>query len=225
MSKFLVLTANIGGKDDLRDPKIQFDNCDYIAIVDRSYNLKIWNEYASYNFSNIDRYQNRRNAKLYKVLSTVLFPQYEYVIWLDANHELKEDPENILKEYGDFDMLLFRHPHRNCLYEEMKVVSSGAGLDVFDNIRRQEGHYREDGMPENYGLFEMTCFIQKNCEYTNIINLMWWEQICKFSSRDQCSFTYCLWKSQLKLNLKFFNGFANMYAGGNKYLNEINHVL
>ena len=226
MNKFLVLTANIGGKDDLKDPSISFDNCDYIAIVDKSYDLKIWNEYKYYDFSNIDNFVSRRNAKLYKVLSTIIFSQYEYIIWIDANHELVVNPEEILNEYGDFDMLLFNHPHRNCIYEEMKVIKSFNNvLDNIDNIHRQEMYYKEQKMPENYGLFEMTCYIQKNIENTNILNLMWWEQICKFSSRDQCSFMYCLWKSKLNLNIKYFKGYANKYAGGNKYLEEKNHLV
>ena len=42
MSKFLIITANLGGKDNLIDPPKKFTNCDYIAIVDRKYNVDIW---------------------------------------------------------------------------------------------------------------------------------------------------------------------------------------
>lgn len=224
MGKYLVLTANIGGKDYIRDPQIVFEDCDYIAILDKSYDLKVWKEYKYFNFSNIDRYSNRRNAKLYKVMCSMLFPEYEYIVWVDANHQLIEHPKNIIDEYGDFDLLLFNHPHRNCIYKEMMVVSSGMGLDIKENVFSQETYYRNQGMPENYGLFEMTCFVQKNSEKNKILNLMWWEQICKFSSRDQCSFMYCLWKSGLDINIKTFKGFAKLYAGGNRYLSEIEHA-
>ena len=36
---------------------------------------------------------------------------------------------------------------------------------------------------------------------------MWWEQICRFSSRDQISFPFCLWKTKNKISI--MPGFAN----------------
>jgi hypothetical protein len=218
MSKFLILTANLGGKDNLIDPPEKFNDCDYIAIVDRKYNVNIWEQFGAFNFSNIDNFTPRRNAKLYKVLTTLVFPQYEYIIWHDANHQLKVDPNLILQEYNDFDLLLFKHPHRNCLYQEMEMISGR--LDSYENIQQQYNYYIKQNMPKEFGLYEMTCYIKKNKPDITALELMWWEQICKFSSRDQCSFTYCLWKLGNSLNIKTFEGFANLYAGGNKYFNE-----
>ncbi len=218
MNKFLILTANLGGKDLLYDPPEKFDNCDYIAIVDKKYNVNIWEQYGCFEFSNIDQYTHRRNAKLYKVLSTLLFPQYEYIFWHDANHQLKFHPQEILDEYGEFDLLLFNHPHRNCCYKEMEIVNGR--LDSSPIIHQQYTHYKTQGMPEEFGLYEMTCFFKKNTPNITNLELMWWEQICKFSSRDQCSFTYCLWRLGKQIQLKTFEGYANLYAGGNKYFNE-----
>lgn len=218
MTSFLILTANLGGKDSLIDPPIKFDNCDYIAIVDKVYNVNVWDQYSNYEFSNIDNYSHRRNAKVYKVLSSLIFPQYDYVIWQDANHQLKVHPQTILDEYGDFDLLLFNHPHRKCCYEEMKLVAGR--LDVVSNVEQQYNYYKQQGMPEGFGLYEMTTFIKKNTQKITCLDLMWWEQICKFSSRDQCSFTYCLWKMLGELEVKTFKGYANLYAGGNSYFNE-----
>ena len=218
MNKFLILTANLGNKDILVDPPEKFDNCDYIAIVDKKYNTNIWEQFSYFDFSNIDEFKNRRNAKIYKVLSTLIFPQYEYIFWHDANHQLKYDPQLILDEYGDFDLLLFNHPHRDCCYKEMELISGR--LDSQSNIFQQHQYYQNQGMPKEFGLYEMTCYLKKNTSIITNLELMWWEQICKFSSRDQCSFTYCLWKFGTQLNIKTFKGYANLYAGGNKYFNE-----
>ena len=218
MNKFLILTANLGGKDNLIDPPEKFDNCDYVAIVDKKYNVDIWDQFGYFDFSSIDTFKPRRNAKLYKVLTTIIFPQYEYIMWHDANHQLKIHPQLILDEYGDFDLLLFNHPQRDCLYKEMELINGR--LDSTNNIVQQHQYYQNQGMPKEFGLYEMTCYIKKNSPTITNLELMWWEQICKFSSRDQCSFTYCLWKLGTQLNIKTFNGFANLYAGGNKYFNE-----
>lgn len=222
-NKFLVLTANLGGKDMLIDPPIVFDNCDYVAIVDTEYKVNVWQQFGYFDFSRVDNYQHRRNAKLYKVLSSLLFSNYEYIIWSDANHQLRVNPEDILTEYGDFDLLLFKHPHRNCCYSEMEIIQA-KNLDLRKNIADQYSHYLHEGMPREYGLYELTCFIKKNDFKVSTLELMWWEQINKFSSRDQCSFTYCLWKLEEQLKIKTFNAYANLYAGGNKYFSEQGHI-
>ena len=72
MNKFLILTANLGGKDNLIDPPEKFSDCDYIAIVDKKYNVDIWDQFGCFDFSNIDNFKFRRNAKLYKVLTTLI---------------------------------------------------------------------------------------------------------------------------------------------------------
>jgi hypothetical protein len=54
MSKFLILTANLGNKDILVDPPEKFDNCDYIAIVDKKYNTNIWEQFSYFDFSNFE---------------------------------------------------------------------------------------------------------------------------------------------------------------------------
>lgn len=222
-NKFLIITSNLGGKDIIIDPDVTFPDCDYMAFVDIATGLKVWNEYAAYQFSNIDSYKDRRNAKLYKVLATLMFPQYEYIIWHDASFNLRVNPKEILDEYGDFELLLFNHPHRNCCYDEMDIVTV-RNLESETVTKKQKEFYLQEGLPKNYGLFEMTCFIRKNTMTVTNLELMWWEQICKYSSRDQCSLTYCLWKSQQKPSIKLFNGRAMMYAGGNKYFIERPHL-
>lgn len=225
MKKFLALTTNIGNYDNLSDPKIGYDNTDYIAVVDKineNSNLKIWKQKLNSSFSSIDNYKNRRDAKVYKVLSTLLFNDYEYIIWMDANHNLDINPEDLLSKYGDADLYIFQHPHRNCLYDEMNEVIKGR-LDSEELINRQKDFYLKEKMPSKFGLPEMTCFIKKNTHGIKSLEFMWWEQICKYSSRDQCSISYCLWKlsnSNVNLRIKKLSKFANLYAGGNDYFTE-----
>ncbi len=53
-------------------------------------------------------------------------------------------------------------------------------------------------MPDMYGLYELSTFIVKTSDVVKELQLMWWEQITKFSSRDQISFPFCLWKLDKK---------------------------
>jgi hypothetical protein len=225
MKKFLVLTSITDGKDKLIDPPQVFDNCDYIAFVDKEYDVKVWEQRPVLKFSSLDKYFNRRNAKTYKILSAIMFPQYEYIIWEDGNHQLKMDPQLIIDEYGDDnDILLFKHPDRKCTYEEMQAVAQWQ-LDNRELVELQFRYYKSLGVPEKLGLYEMSTFIVKTTNATKEFQLMWWEQISKFSSRDQISLPFCLWKMGNKLKRKRLKGYANLFTmegqkSGNDYFDD-----
>jgi hypothetical protein len=226
MKKFLVLTSITGGKDKLLDPPQVFDNCDYIAYTDKKNNdIKVWEQRSVLEFSGIDAFKDRRNAKPYKILSAVMFPQYEYIIWEDGNHQLKVDPQTILDEYGeDVDMLLFKHPDRTCLYQELNACAQW-NLDHRENLEIQFRFYKASNVPEHFGLFELSTFIVKTSEVVKQLQLMWWEQICKFSSRDQISLPYCLWKLDKKIKKKRLKGYSNLFSmdgknTGNAYFDD-----
>jgi hypothetical protein len=228
MNKILVLTAIAGKKDALRDPSVVFDNCDYIAFVEEiNPNIKIWKQQKLLPFSSLDRFAPRRNAKIYKILSTWLFPTYSYIVWTDGNHQPIVDPHKIIQDYGDADMYIFRHPGRLCAYQEMLEVVRAKKEDL-PIIEQQIKFYKQQGFPEMLGLAEMTTFIKKNTEAVKMLEASWWEQICKFSSRDQCSFTYCLWllkNQQTDIKIKFLRGAANKVCGGNIYFDEQPHLF
>lgn len=225
MKKFLVVTAITNGKDDLVDPPEVFDNCDYVAYVDKMYFTDVWKQKSVLKFSTIDGHTHRRNAKPYKILSAVMFPEYEYVVWVDGNHQLKKNPQLILDEYGhDKDFLLFKHPDRFCVYEELMAVA-GWQLDYKQLLEAQYAFYKAMNMPEKFGLFEMSTFIVKTTEPIKELQLMWWEQINRFSSRDQISLPYCLWKMNSKIKTGIMKGYANIFTmqgqmEGNEYFSD-----
>ena len=215
MKKFLVITSITNGKDKLLDPKEIFDNCDYVAYVDKvDSDVKVWEQREVLKFSTVDAFKDRRDAKPYKILSAVMFSQYEYVIWEDGNHQLKKNPQEIIDEYGeDSDILLFKHPDRKCTYDEINACAQW-NLDHRENLEIQYRFYKAVGMPEKFGLFEMSTFIVKTSEASKQFQLMWWEQICRFSSRDQISLPYCIWKMGDKLKRKRLKGYANLFSMG-----------
>ena len=230
MKKFLVLTAISGKKDKLKDPPTAFENCNYLAFVEEiDPDIKIWNQQVLLPFSSIDCYENRRNAKIYKILSTLLFPSYSYIIWSDGTHQLNTDPAKIIQEYGDADMYVFTHFDRACIYQEMQEIIN-LRLDNCSTIHQQYSFYKRQDFPENFGLYELSSFIKKNTNSTKRLEMMWWEQICKFSSRDQCSFPFCLWmlkKQQINIKVALLKGCSNGKHRNqtNLYFNEQYHLI
>jgi len=61
---------------------------------------------------------------------------------------------------GPYDIVLFSHFERNCLYQEAEVCAQ-AGLDSVDVIRKQVRRYKADGFPKNYGLPECNTILRR----------------------------------------------------------------
>ena len=96
-------------------------------------------------------------------------------------------------------MLLFQHDQgRNCIYDEANVVSHDKKDDP-DIIQKQMHKYQTDGYPKQRGLSANSIILRRH-NNDDIIKLsdMWWNEICKFSRRDQLSLYYCLWKIDVK---------------------------
>ncbi len=210
MNKIAIITALTGNRVDLHTPKYIHENADYFAFTEKDWKVKIWTQIPIYSFSNIDnKWTNRRNAKIYKVFPELFIYHYDYYIWTDCVHNVKMDPQKIIDDYlKDKDIAVFRHTTRNCAYKEAHELH-GLQYDHLSNINEIVKFLEERGYPENNGLYEMSAFVRKNNRATKKLMLSWWEMICRFSSRDQLSFNYCL--NEHNIDVAILPGYANGY--------------
>ena len=208
-NKIAILTAISGNRDKLSAPTIVHDNADYYAFVDNPSEEQIgpWKQIKIFPFTNDERFSNRRKAKPYKVMPELFVPGYDFYFWADATHDVVENPQLIVDKYlTDSSIAIFRHRERCCAYEEANEIIK-LNYDHLNNVTNQIKEYQKMDFPFEYGLFELPVIIRKNCFETTTLNLMWWEQICKYSSRDQISFPFCLWKTGI--NFSIMPGYAN----------------
>lgn len=177
MNKITVITAITAGRDKLRN-QIVFPDTEYLAFTDQKNDL--WKTKKP-----IDIFKDSiRNAKIYKILSHK-FCDSPYIIWMDGNCSLKKDPHYLIDILGENDFAFFKHPTRDCIYDEyFACQQQGRGNKELDE---QIKDYKEKGFPQHVGLYEIACFIRKNNPKTNSIFESWWTEICKYSSRDQIS--------------------------------------
>ena len=216
--KICVITSSIGTNNLL--PQKRFNNVDYHAFVDNKNdnkdwiehpNLQYWNQHSAIQFSSDPVYANRRNAKIYKVIPFAFLPNYDYYFWIDSTHILEEDPNELVKIYlKNADVAVFRHPQRKCIYEEGNFIKD-IKFDYPNLIDDQLAFYKDMCYPEDNGLYELPVRFQRNNQLTQKMGLMWWEQICMFSSRYQLSFPFVF--HQLSVNLSIFPGVANTIRG------------
>ena len=93
----------------------------------------------------------------------------------------------------------FEHPKRKSLYKEIKTViqlkKEKKKLAQF--IYKK---YKKENFPDNKGMIESCLLIRihNDKECIHIMN-KWFEEIKKYSHRDQLSFNYIYWKKKIKI--------------------------
>lgn len=161
------------------------------------------------------------NAKIYKILPHKYFSS-EFSIYVDGNIFLNVPDTKILNDLlKDSDMAVFRHPVRKCLYQEY-LPAKDRVMQVYKNlIDEQILKYRQEGMPEMFGLAECGMIIRRHNDITNEFNDRWWAEICRYTNRDQVSFPYVLWKMKDRIKVNFIDGNVRKHP----YFKYANHGL
>lgn len=206
--KVAVVTASVGA-NELIEPIDFGSNIDYHAFVDSSKinSNNSWIKHKVLEFSSDPLYSNRRNAKIYKILPFLFLSNYDYYFWVDSTHILNKHPKYLIEKYlNQSDVAVFKHNRRNCVYDESDAIKK-ANFDHFNLIDDQIQFYKDMNYPKNNGLYELPCRIQRNTEKIQQMSLMWWEQICMFSSRDQLSFPFVC--HRFNIIPEIMPGFAN----------------
>lgn len=215
MNEIAIVTSLCGGKESLHNPTVVHENADYHAFVSSQHpNATAWKQHTALSFSNDPKYSLRRNAKIYKIMPHLFLPGYKFYIWTDVSHDVIVNPSYICNELmGNSNVACFKHTQRNCIYDEAKVLIE-LGYDHKDLIEKQIEFYKSKGYPANNGLFELSAFVRRNCPATQIAGLKWWDNICRYSSRDQLSFMYSMWEAGILNDIFVLPGFSN---GFNKH--------
>lgn len=219
--KIAILTGQVGSKGTIKDPSNGgFPNADYYAFTDKDLDVRVWQTRPAYHFSLQSQFQQRRDAKLPKVLGWLLVPGYDYYIWHDSVCEVAQDPVEVVQTYlgQNTDMALWQHPDRDCSYAECDAVA-GYSMESASNLAETRQFLAEQNWPAHGGLFEMSSFVYRNNPRVQAAMLSWWELICRYSSRDQI-----LWPLVVKthqLNFSIMPGRAQAYAGNNQIIPQV----
>ena len=200
--KIIVYSTNIGNYDMLWSPKNYDINARYILFTDNKYfKSDVW-EVNHVDFLNEKNLSNRHMARYVKTNPHLILPEHDVSIWVDNCFKFKfNDSKKLLNdiEFEDKDVMLYRHDVRNCIYDEAKVVKKH-NLDDHDIVNTQVQTYSSEGFPKQMGLYSTGFMVRKNNEKVNTFNEFWWEQINKYSGRDQLSQMYSSWVTKTTIS-------------------------
>lgn len=211
MKKYVIYTAFTKGYDSIKDPLVITKNCDYICFTDSpSVNSTIW-KVRPFPKSNLD---NVRKCRQMKITPHIFLSEYQYSIWVDANILINDDLTKECNRYfvnSDKDMYTFKHPKRDCIYDEGKAYQI-LKLDNPQLVKKQMSFYKSNKYPTHKGLVESNVIFRKH-NSAKIIPVMdeWWVLIKKYSRRDQLSFNYAAWKHNFEYGLLENDSHNNHY--------------
>ncbi|EOA39859.1 hypothetical protein CARUB_v10008532mg [Capsella rubella] len=144
----------------------------------------------------------RRVGKIPKMLPHRLFPSARYSIWLDSKLRLQLDPLLILEYFlwrKGHEYAISNHYDRHCLWEE---VAQNKKLNKYNHtvINQQFEFYKADGLtrfnasdpfkllPSNVP--EGSFIVRAHTPMSNLFSCLWFNEVERFTPRDQLSFAY-----------------------------------
>jgi len=199
MSNIAVVTSITGSKDTLVHDQKK-GKAQWIAFCDTPQVSKTWTVKPA--FSKFK--DNRINSRVPKILIHQ-FIKTKYSIWIDGNIALLKTPEELIEKYlKNHDIALFKHPKRDCLYDEA-IRCATAKLDDPETIIEQVSGYEKEGFAKHKGLGECGCILRRHTEQVESFNNYWWSEYTRHSVRDQISFPYAVDKAGLRVNFIDFS--------------------
>lgn len=144
----------------------------------------------------------RRVGKIPKLLAHRLFPSSRFSIWLDSKLRLQTDPILILEYFlwrHGYEYAISNHYDRHCVWEE---VVQNKKLNKFNHtiIDQQFEFYQADGLTKFNPLDpnkllpsyvpEGSFIVREHTPMSNLFSCLWFNEVDRFTPRDQLSFAY-----------------------------------
>ncbi|XP_008808902.1 uncharacterized protein LOC103720789 [Phoenix dactylifera] len=142
----------------------------------------------------------RLNGKIPKMLSHRLFPEARYSIWVDSKSQFRRDPLGVLEALlwrTNSVLAISEHGARSSLYDEGKAIVKKHKATP-EEVEVQLNQYRQDGIRDDKrfngkkALAEASVIVREHTPMTNLFMCLWFNEVVRFTSRDQLSFPYVL---------------------------------
>ncbi len=205
--KVVIYTCIWGNYDDILEPIFVNPNIEYRIITDRVLSANsIWKKQSlpqNIIFSKMSPIEINRFCKMNPHL---LFPDFDYSIYIDGNIRVVTDLMPLIADMGDSHLGIHRY-QTDCIYNMKSAIIAGKRAkrkSVESHIKK----YKKEGFPKNFGAFECNVIVRKHNEI-DCIKIMsdWWDEFLKTpSKRDQISLPYVLWKNGLSSDYIFSLG-------------------
>lgn len=187
--KIAVYTAIFGSYNPLRTVPNQTMDADYICFSDNAeMKCEGWKTIVT-KYPRQD-FHPRLRAKYFKVLPHYIeeLQQYDVLIYIDGSIEIRDKDfiKWCIENLGGNDMCLFKHPQRDCIFEEFVASDECRKYDHEDKVEQRRDYRMK--YPEHGGLYACGVCVLRITPCTIRVMNDWWHEILKYTIQDQVSF-------------------------------------
>jgi len=187
MTNKVIYTSIFGNYDDLKTPEIYDDDVDYKCFTDNtSIESDVWEiiiikAEVSKNSS--------KSSKFVKICPHKFLSEYKYSLYIDGSMTLINNID-MVKLLNGKKLAMELHQRRDCVYKEAKACKR-LKKDKPSIINEQIRRYKQLKFPRHAGLRANGVMIREHND-PQLINLneCWWQQVLRYSRRDQLSFPF-----------------------------------
>lgn len=193
--KIVIYTAIVNSYDSIKLPEKLDKRIDYVLFTDKpAFDVGVY-KIRPISYFNEDVIKTARYIKTHPHL---LLNEYDIAIWIDSNITIIGDIYPLINKFinSKNPVGAVRHPIRNNIYEEIEECIL-RNKDHNSTLQKQVSNYKKldfyhsDLIESNFMMFKV-----KNRQVHKFLNT-WWEEIDKFSRRDQLSLNYSLLKNRI----------------------------
>lgn len=190
-----IYTVIFGPYENLKEPLVITEGWRYICFTDQPLTSDIWE------IRQVETWGNKRmHSREYKIN----FDRYiddEESIYIDGSFTINCNLTDWWEKHFKAPATFVQHPRRNCVFEEIRACIKRKRCDEM-KLRRQERAYRGH-IRRGKGVIQSGLMMRKKTP--EVIKLMreWWEELQKYSTRDQISMAFVTRK--MKINTIVWN--------------------
>lgn len=200
--RIAIYTSIFGKYDNLIEPKIKPNNCDYYIITDNDIpKNSAWKKIDANKFIDIINKDNIYKNRYFKMNPEKIFSDYKYSIYIDGNIQVVTDlTEFVNKINPEIGIAMHLHSMRQCISQESKACAIYKKEN--ENVmNKQIQRYFLEGMPLNFGLLQASVIVREhNNSKCKKIMRDWWNEFNIGCKRDQISLPYVIWKNGLTVS-------------------------
>lgn len=205
MKKPAIIQVNINNYEFYRE-YIEIENYElidwYYFTDDINLKSNFWNIININNIEEIKEYDNRQKCKYIKMMTHKILPNNSNYIWIDGSFPILN--KNFVKDILEFErinneLILYEHNSRNKERTVCHEVIRCHKLADKNKLEMQINDYINDKYPNKRGgLYSSGIIFRKNTQKINELFELWFEHNMKYTTRDQISLPYVLWKLKIK---------------------------
>lgn len=197
MSGVVIYSANIGGRDFPHSAVEQDIDVDWRYFTDQP-DIPIDGPWKVNEVVSREHYGDEHPNMTAKWWKTHPLSTYEHAIWIDASMEITSQSfaREAIAALNGAPLATFKHPRRSTIAAEAEASlgaeAQGGRYDALP-LREQVLAYRDEGFPDNVGLFACGTIVWTWA--ARGLGEIWWQECKKWGYQDQISFPVACWRT------------------------------